>query len=257
MIGKDVIRGFLLWRIWLNWAWIDVKQRYRRSVIGPFWSTISLGVSVVGIGGVFSILWNVETHALLPHLATGLILWTFISTSVNEGTAVFAGSAHVIKAINLPMSVHVFRFIARNAILFAHNFIIYIAVFFIFSLPLNTNTLLILPALLLYLLNAVWVVLLLGVVCTRYRDIPQIIQNVMLIFFFVTPIFWFSETLGDAQIIVKLNVFAHFLDLARLPLLGKSPQSETWMVVGAVTLVGWALALPLYERYHRRAASWV
>ena len=246
-----------MWRVWGRWAWLDVKQRYRRSVIGPFWTTISLGVTVAGIGGVFSILWRIDIGTLIPHLATGLILWTFISSVVVEGTSVFASNGDVIKSINLPMSLHVYRFICKNAIIFLHNFIIYVFVVLLFDVSVGWVAFLAIPGLILYLLNALWVVFFLGVLCTRYRDIPQVIQNLILLMFFITPIFWFAETLGSAQIIVNYNVMAHFIDLVRLPLLNQYPHELTWVVVGSVTILGWAITLPFYERYRRRTPNWL
>jgi len=257
LIGSDILSGMRLWRVWGRWAWLDVKQRYRRSVIGPLWTTISIGVTVVGIGSVFSILWGVKVAALMPHLATGLILWTFLTSVVVEGTGVFANNADVIKSINLPLSIHVFRFIGNICILFAHNAIIYVFVVFIFDVPVGWSLLLVIPGLILYLLNALWVVLVLGVVCARYRDIPQVIQNIMVLLFFITPIFWFAESLGSAQAIVNYNVMAHFVDMVRLPLLGGRPVPETWMVVGAVTVCGWAFALPFYEHKRRGTPNWL
>tara|TARA_R110002110_G_scaffold376568_2_gene586615 strand:- start:124425 stop:125219 length:795 start_codon:yes stop_codon:yes gene_type:complete len=255
----DIIDGLRLWRIWLKWSWSDVRQRYSRSVIGPFWATIGLAVTVVGIGGVFSLLWNIETRSLIPHIATGLILWTFISQVVNEGTSVFASNAQIIKSVKLPMSLHAYRLISKNFIVAAHHLLIYVAVILIYDLPIGHLTLLAIPGLLLYALNAGWIVLFLGVICTRYRDIPQVVQNLTMLLFFISPVFWFSETLGEGrvQLIVKFNILAHFLDLVRLPMLGKAPAMGTWIVVIVFTLVGWAITLPFFERYRKRTPNWL
>ncbi|MCH7539362.1 MAG: hypothetical protein IH999_03010 [Proteobacteria bacterium] len=59
-IDPDIAAGIRSWRLWTAWAWIDTRQRYRRSVLGPFWITLSLGAWIVGLGVVFSILFGMK-----------------------------------------------------------------------------------------------------------------------------------------------------------------------------------------------------
>jgi ABC-2 type transport system permease protein len=81
----------------------------------------------------------------------------------------------------------------------------------------------------------------------------------MMLLFFISPVFWFSESLGEGrvQLIIKFNILAHFLDLVRLPMLGKAPAMGTWIVVIVFTLLGWAITLPFFERYRKRTPNWL
>jgi ABC-type polysaccharide/polyol phosphate export permease len=59
---KDIKQGvFISLPIWNMLAWQDIKQRYRRSVIGPFWLTISTAIMVFSLG--FFVFWTVQTTA--------------------------------------------------------------------------------------------------------------------------------------------------------------------------------------------------
>src|SRR5690606_41829114 len=80
-------------------GWQDVRQRYRRSALGPFWLTISMGVMIGAIGLVFGRIFGTPMSEFLPFLATGLIIWTFISSSVNEGSSAFFSVVALIEQL--------------------------------------------------------------------------------------------------------------------------------------------------------------
>ncbi|MBI3506700.1 MAG: ABC transporter permease [Proteobacteria bacterium] len=256
-IDRDVVLGLSAWRVWSKWAWVDVKQRYRRSAIGPFWMTISLGVIIGGMGFVMGTLFRTELRVLMPYLCAGMILWTLLHSIVMDGCHVFAVNASVIKSINLPLSVYVYRMVLRNFIIFFHHILIMFVVMMVFSVPVNANTLLIFPALILYFINGVWISLLLGAMCARYRDIPQVMMNVLQFVFFVTPIFWMPQNLGGRDFIAHANIFFHFLDIARLPLLGQAPLALSWGICTLTTVGGLLLAMPAYGRFRRPLAGWL
>ena len=72
-------------------------------------------------------------------------------------------------------------------------------------------------------LNAVWVGLLLGLLCARFRDIPPMITNLVQVALFLTPIMWKKEMLGRYEWThADLNPFHHFIEIVRAPLLGQA-----------------------------------
>lgn len=253
----DVVDGFKMWRIWLLWGWNDIGRRFRRSVIGPLWHTLNLGFMVGSMGVVFTALWGMDMAHLMPYLCPGLIIWTFISGVISEGCAVFASSAGVIKAINLPLSVHVYRLLVRNLSLMFYNLFVYFAVVIYFKVPIGFEFILVIPAIALYLLNGTWVIMFLGLLCTRFRDMHQVVTNLLQLLFFVTPVFWFPQSLGKSQYLANYNPLFHFIDLARLPMMGKVPLAISWYVVIAITVIGWAITMPFYARNRRRTANWL
>ena len=72
----DGIRGTLLW---LMLGWQDIKQRYRRSVIGPFWLTLSYGAMIAGMGPLYGSLLQQDISTYFPYLATGFVVWFLIA----------------------------------------------------------------------------------------------------------------------------------------------------------------------------------
>lgn len=256
-IDEDFLAGFRSWRIWSAWAAADIKQSYRRSVIGPFWQTITLAIMISGLSAVFSILWGMALHELMPYLCAGIILWTLLTGMVNEGCHVFIANAGAIKSINLPISVYVFRLVHRHFVIFGHNVIVFLLVMLIFRVPVTAATLMAVPGLLLFFANGVWVGMFLGLLSARFRDIPLIVQNVLQLAFFITPIFWKPEALGDKRFIANWNPFLHYIDIVRLPMMGQKPLLVSWEVALAVTAAGYALALWFFARYRRRGVGWL
>jgi len=138
--------------MWSVLGWYDIKHRYRRSLLGPFWITISTGVMVASIGLMFSKIFKSDVHEFLPHFAVGQILWLLISMQLNEACGMFVQYQAVIKQVAVPLSVHVLRKLWCNFILFLHNFIIVILVVLFFSTKISTQFLYFFPAIALILI---------------------------------------------------------------------------------------------------------
>lgn len=259
---QDLREGFGHRELWFHLGWQDIKQRYRRSVLGPFWITIATGVSAVAMGVLYGTLFNLDVATFLPYVALGFIIWNLISGSILEGADVFMSNEGLIKQLPTPLSVHVYRLVWRQMILFAHNIVIYIGILIVFPQPLKWTAIMAVPALALIAINAVWVSLVFGILATRYRDIAPLLGSVVQLLFFMTPIIWTEKTLegtgneGRARI-AELNPLYHFLDIVRTPLLGGDQQLYHWVIVLAVTVVGWALALVAMRNYRSRVAYWV
>lgn len=240
-------------------GWQDVKQRYRRSKLGPFWLTISMGVLIGALGLVFGGIFNAPMGEFLPFLAIGIIMWAYISTVINEGCTVFISSDAIIKQLPLPLFLHVMRVIWRNVVILAHNVAIIPVLFILFLKPLGLIGLLAIPGLLLTTLTLAWVALLVGILCTRYRDLSQIVASVMQIAFYVTPIIWMPSMLtGRASFIfLDANPFYHLIEVIRAPLLGSAPTLTNWLVSLAIALLGWFVTIMIYGRYKNRISYWL
>jgi len=255
---QDVVEGLLSWRLWLRIAWMDTVRRYRRTTIGPFWTTASVAVFISTVGIMYSQVFHQEIHTYLPYLASGFIVWAPLTTYLTESCGSFFGAEGILKQMKMPYTIFVIAAIVRNVILFFHNFIVYIIVFLIFQPPLNANTLLAFPAMLLLLINAVWVGILMALICTRFRDLLQVVAALLQAAFFVTPIFWNASQAGGLRsMFVDFNFLYHFVVILRAPLLGEAPAMADWYAVFACTGVGWALALWMFHRYYNRIIFWI
>jgi lipopolysaccharide transport system permease protein len=254
---RDLIEGLLRFEMWWRFAVHDIKQRFKRSFIGPFWLTLSMGVMVGVLALISSSIFQRNMAGILPYIAVGLIFWGFLTSCINEGAEVFIGSARYIRNIPMQLSIHLYRMIARNIIILGFNMVIYLLILAIFPHPLNFNYLLVLPGFALFLINVASAAFVVAILSARYRDIPYVISNLVQVIFFVTPVFWSTANLPNRPAFVTWNPVYYMLEIVRSPLLGEEPSLVSWGVSGACALIGCACLLPLYRRAYPRISYWV
>jgi len=255
---RDIVGGLLNWRMWGRLGWQETKRRYRRTLIGPFWTTLSLGIFIFALGIVWAQLWKQNPKTYLPFLASGMLAWVLVSSVITEGCVVFTSGENLIKSLRVSYTTLTCAIVWRNLIVLMHNCIIFIAVMIYASVPVTWNSLLIVPGLLLIAINGIWVIILLGLLCSRFRDVQQVTTSILQVAMFVTPIFWAPQQLGARfSKLVDFNVLFHFVDVLRAPLLGRAPSPWTYAMVLACTIMGWALTVMIYSRFRRRLAYWL
>ena len=254
---EDICLGLIQWRRWFQMGWQDIRKRYRRSVLGPFWLTLSMAVMVIMMGVLFGKLFRLDLHDFLPFLTLGLLAWGLITGVIMDGCNVFIGAEGIIKQIKIPHATHVYQVIWRNLIIFAHNIVVYAGVAIYFGIWPNFYTLMVLPGILIFLVNSIWITLLVGIISTRFRDVPQIIASLLQVSFFMTPIIWKPELLAKRVILLQGNPFYHFIELIRAPLLGKEIPGETWSIVGGITITGYFITFLVFRRFRSRIAYWL
>jgi ABC-2 type transport system permease protein/lipopolysaccharide transport system permease protein len=254
---SDLIAGASLWQLWGRLGWNDIVQRYRRSLLGPFWLTASMAIMVISLGILYAQLFKTDVHDFLPFLCVGLLLWNFLSSFLTEGGTLFIGSESYIKQIKLPYSIYVYRSTWSKLIIFAHNFVIYFFVLMYFQIWPGAVALLAIPGLLIVTLNGALASLSVGLLSARFRDIPQLLNSLTQIVFFVTPIMWKPELLQNRMYIAEANPFFHLIEIVRAPLLGNAPDLNNYVVVLGVTAINAAIAGALFVRFRSRISYWV
>ncbi|HEY9216132.1 MAG TPA: ABC transporter permease [Ancylobacter sp.] len=254
---SDMIEGVGLWPLWVRLGWNDILQRYRRSLLGPFWLTASMAVMVVALGVLYAELFKTRIDDLLPYLCVGLLVWNLLSSFLTEGGTLFTGSESYIKQIRLPYSVYVYRSTWAKLIVFFHNFIIYFGVLIYFEIWPGATALLAIPGLALVVINGAMASLSIGIISARFRDVPQVIASVVQIVFFVTPIFWKPALISTRPYIADLNPFFHLIEIVRSPLLGSMPSEKSYLAVLLITLVNLAITSFFFTRFRSRIAYWV
>jgi ABC-2 type transport system permease protein len=263
--ADDLLGGWGQRQLWAHLGWQDIRQRYRRSVLGPLWITISMAVTAVALGVLYAGLFGNELSVQLPYILVGFIVWGFVSGCVTEGSEVFTANVGLIRHLPAPLSVHVYRLVWRQSLFFAHNAVVYLVMLLVFPQDLGWATFMVFPALALLVVNGVWVALLLGIVTTRFRDLKPITQSMVQLLFFLTPIVWIyrdlleseNEAIAERARLVEFNPLLHYVEIVRQPLLGEDQDLRHWVVVLGITVVGWALTLVVLKRYRSRISYWV
>ncbi len=253
----DIRNGFLRVELWSTMGMQEIRDRYRRSVIGPFWLTISLGVMVLGLGVLYAGIFRQPVGDYLPFVAAGFTIWGLISGLILEGSRCFIDSESMIRQLPGPLSMYVYRVVWRNFMIFIHNIWVFVIAAVIFRINPGWGLLLVVPGVLLLLVNGVWVGLLLGLIGARFRDVPQIIASITQLAFFMTPIIWKPDMLSGREFILDINPLYHLVEIVRGPLLGQAPPPGQWLVVVLMTMAGWLITLLFFSVYRWRISYWV
>jgi ABC-type polysaccharide/polyol phosphate export permease len=257
--AEDLLRGLSKRQLWGRLGWLDVKRRYRRTTIGPFWTSITLAIYVVTVGTVGAALWHQDIYEYVPFLVSGMIVWMLVSTIVMESCNLFIAGQTLFRNIRFDYSILAYALVWRNFLILLHNFAVYLLAALVLKPSLlGLTALLALPGLALVVANGVWVSLLLGIVCLRFRDVPQLVNSAIQISMLITPLFWPADTLAGMRraVFVEINPLYHVLDVVRAPLLGRVPDTMSYAVMVVMTVVGWWVTYVIFKRFRQRIAYW-
>jgi lipopolysaccharide transport system permease protein len=253
----DAVEGLRRHPLWTTLGWQDIRQRYRRSVLGPFWVTLSMAVMTASMGFLYSQLFGQRLSEYLPYLTIGLVAWGFVSALISDGCQAFISAESMIKQVGMPITVHVWREVWRNLIILAHNAVVIVAVLLVFGPAPHWQVLLVPLALALLVLNGWWMGTVLGALSARFRDIPQLVGSLLQVLFFLTPVIWTTELLKERTWLVDANPAYHMLEIVRAPLLGEPAAALSWIFVLVFTAAGSVAALLLLSRFRARIAYWM
>ncbi|MBK1719599.1 ABC transporter permease [Thiocystis violacea] len=254
---SDIAAGWGRRELWMTLGLHDVRQRYRRSKLGPFWITLSMAIMVLALGILYGQIFGQDLHEYLPFLAAGFVIWGLIASLIIDGCQSFIMAEGMIRQLNAPLSIYAYRGIWSTLIAFGHNIWVFFAVAVWFGVDLNWNLLWVPVALLMLLLNGLWIALFFGLLSARFRDVPLIVGSIVQVLFFITPVIWRPEMLPGRALLLDLNPFYHLVEIMRAPLLGQAPGLENWLTVILITVVGWTATLFFYSAYRWRIAYWV
>jgi lipopolysaccharide transport system permease protein len=253
----DIAEGAALWRLGITLGWLDIKLKYRGSMLGPFWLTISTAVMVAAMGGLYGALFHMDLTTYLPFLALSLVMWNALSGQVMDACTTFTQAEGTLRSQRMPFFVQMLRVVVRSIISFLHNVPVILAVFVIFSIWPGSNALLCIPGFVIWTVDAFAACMMLGSFCARFRDIPPIVASIMQIAFFVTPVVWRPEQLGAKGWWLPLNPFDALLEVVRGPLLGIAPGANVWELAIGYSLGFCLLSWLLFARVRGRLAYWM
>lgn len=257
-VKEDIMSSIKNWRLWTYMAVAELKRRYRRTMLGPFWTTLNLAIFIGCMGLLLSSLWKTDTADFLPFFCSGFVAWSLISAIFTEGCNTFTTAEGLLKQLPIPYTTFSFFVVSRNYVVFFHHLIILLLVLLIFKVPFTVYNLLVIPGLALLFVTGSCIATLLGLVCSRFRDIQQIVTSVLQLSMFVTPIFWKPGQMGRRGVLLAdLNPLYHLVDIIRSPLIGEAPSLLSYGVVVTIALVGWILTLYVFSKSYRKLIFWL
>lgn len=254
---SDLAEGMSNWRIWHLIGAGDLRRRYARSRMGQLWLTLSTGFTIMIMAFVWSVLFKSSLEDMLPHLAVSIIIWQFLAGVVTDATTLFTTSGHMLLSQRLVCSTVVYASVYRNFLTLLHNLVIIPIVFVVFGVPVTLKILLIIPALAFILITSVWLTYVIAALSARFRDLVSLLNSLMQLAFYVTPVIWKPGFMEGHEWVVLINPFAYYLSVIRSPILGNSIELYEWGVVLLITLLGLLLSVIFIGKYRRKLLFWL
>jgi len=256
-VKQDLTQTFSLTGLIFHLAVGDTRARYRRSIIGPWWLTLGTGIGVLGLGVVWSSLLKQDPSELIPKLTIGLILWQFLASCIGESPSLFVRQALIIRNFDLPYFIHPVQLLLRQIINLAHNALILLIVSLLFPNSFSYLSVFGMFGFILVIVNMFWVIIILGIIGARFRDIEPLIQSLMPLLFFVTPVIYEPSRLGLNEMVIWFNPLTYFIEIVRAPFFGHIPPLSVYVICSVIMIAGWSVALLLFKQRSTKLSFWI
>ena len=176
----------------------DFQAKYKGSLLGVLWSLLNplilLGVYLLVFGVIFPSP-QISHYAL--YLLAGLSCWIFFATSMQSAARSLVDAADLVKKVRFPRQLVAFSMVATQAVTFAVMAVILIVLSLAFVADARSTVWLAIPLALLYVAEVAGLALVVACLNVVFRDVEHVLAAALLPWFFVTPILWSAQTLGD------------------------------------------------------------
>lgn len=262
--------GFRLWtdlraslgnpEFWAFSSWLDLLVRARRSSLGVFWLMAPALVYVFGLGSFFAGMQGKSIGEFAAYVALGSMVFRSLMSAVIGSSSVFTGSQSFIMDGQMRMTDYLLQSLAKSFFDLCMYVPVTVVALVLYG-GVSWQGLLWAPfTLLLIYLNGLWITVVFALGGARLPDLGQLVQNVSIFLFLLTPIIWYAETMPAGSVrgqLMRFNPFYHFVTLFRAPIMGQPVETGTYWYVGVMTVVGLLAATVLYRRYARFVPLWI
>jgi len=255
--GHDVATSFRMSQLWFTLGNNDIVSRYRGSVLGPLWITLTTIAFIVGIGVLYAGIMKTPVDQYLPFIATGIVIWNFINQIILDGADAFLAASHVLRQTSIPLPLFIWRLTWRNILILAHQLpvLIIVAIWFHYLFKIDFPGALF--GFLLIVINTTWFCFCAAIICARFRDLQQVLASSMQLLFFISPVIWTAKNDKGYSDIMKINPILHMLNVTRNPMLGKHFDINSAFILLILALSGWTLTFVLFASVRRRIVHYV
>ena len=234
----------------------ELKARYRGSVLGFFWSFVNPLLLLLVYTFVFtSVLPGVHPPELEPFalfMFCGILPWAWFSSSLLEASNVLIAGGNLIRKVLFPAEVLPIVTVLAGLAHFCLGLPILAAFLIYYRVPVAPTDLLWFPVIvLIQLVLTLGLALLLSALTVHFRDIRDLLTNLLTLWFFATPIIYpLSQVPEPVRWFLNLNPFTHLAVSYQEALFRAGPFAQ-WprlLAVGAGSLLVLALGYFVFDR---------
>lgn len=254
---SDIRRTLLEWPRWLTLGWYDFRTQNSRTILGPFWNTVSTALWVLGLVLVFRPHMLAADSAYPVYVAGGIVVWNLLSSALSGGSKVFVSRAGVIRNINAPMMSHILHYVMLLNCRAIFQLPVVAVAFMLQNEPNFAVAWMAVPGYALVVLAVIPLTLITAITGARFRDLSNLISSTMRFLFFMSPVFWQPNGSNWRTSLAVVNPLTYFLEVVRSPLLGVYPSGLSWLVVLSVAAVAWLVGIGALNRYRNDIVFWL
>ena len=233
----------------------DLKARYRGSVLGVFWSFINPLLLLLVYSFVFEHVLNQRGSGFKQYelfLFCGLLPWTWFSSSLLESSGVLISGGNLIKKVLFPAEILPIVTVLANMVHFFFGLVILAGFMLWWRWPVNPAELAWFPVVvLIQLILTLGFALILSALTVHFRDLRDILSNLMTFWFFATPIIYSYLTMSGWQLkLLQFNPFTHLAITYQEILYFDGPVGHgRWLLVlGAISVAFFMFGYFVFDR---------
>lgn len=227
----------LLW----NLAHREITQRYKQSVLGYVWVIINPLAQLLVMNFVFSTILKVNSLGVpfIIFLSVALLPWNLFTQSLTSSTGALVGNSNLITKIYFPREILVYATIIAKVVDYFYSCIVLIFFFIIFKTTISIHILWIPVILLIQLIFTMGLALILAAFNLFYRDIQYLLNLILMMWMYLTPIMYPVEMLpAKYRFIFTFNPMAVIINAYRQVMLSGSGPNLNSLGLAFVMSVG-------------------
>jgi lipopolysaccharide transport system permease protein len=233
----------------------ELKARYRGSVLGFFWSFVNPVMLLLVYSFVFSTIMPNTTQGIQPYalfMFCGILPWTWFSASLSESTNALISGGNLIKKVLFPAEVLPIVSVLTNMVNFFLGLLILLPSLIYYHRLLFSFNLLWFPvAVLVQLIFTLGLALVLAALTVHFRDIRDLLANVLTLWFFATPIIysWRQDNVKAYKALFDLNPFTHLaISYQEILFFGQVGHWKWLLAVGVYSVAQFLAGYWLFDR---------
>jgi lipopolysaccharide transport system permease protein len=229
-----------------------VRVRYKQSVLGLAWAIVQPVAMMLIFTLVFGRITRVPTdgapYALFAF--TGLVLWSFVSTSLNNATHALVSHAQLITKVYFPREILPLSYVAAAVFDLMVAMVVLAGLLLWYGRPVDARLLLTIPIVVAAALLVTALALLVSALQVRFRDVGLAVPLLLYLWMFSTPIAYpLSSIPARYRVFFELNPLSGLIEAFRQIVLGPALPSPSLLVVPlSLTAVLLPAAYALFKR---------
>ncbi|MAS05529.1 MAG: ABC transporter permease [Ahrensia sp.] len=237
--------------VWIALASEDIGDQHRRTTLGPLWMLINY----LALAGTFILIFGAAGRGenFAAYASVGLFVWLFLAETLTLSSDLFVREASFIRGTTLPLTTYVLRLTLQSVIRSAYALVGCVAILLVAGVYPVGMWLWSIPGMALIVLTAPPVILIFAIAGAHFPDLRFLVQNVIRLGMFLTPIFWGDgDVSGLRGLLYHFNPFTYYLEVVRMPITDGVVSLRAWAVCLTIALLAWIVGILMLGRSRKQ-----